>query len=194
MLNDLNLELIKNKIMKQSTDNGVDFELEQISHKKTTLYNIKNDYLTLMTEIEENEGILTEEQNELLIINEAELQQKSIAYLEVIKSKEAFNGLIDEEIKRLTAIKKRNNSLVDILNSRLLEAVKVFGEFTIGTLTFGSRKSESVLIENEELIDYQYKNQKMTITVDKNAIKKAIKEGKTVLGASISENLNLKIK
>ena len=161
---------------------------------KTTLYQIENDYQTLMNEIEEADGELTEEQINALTINEGQLKQKTVSYLEVIRSKEAFNLNVDNEIKRLQAIKKRNNTLVDRLNNSLLDAVKLFGDITCGTLTFTTRKSESIIIENEDLIDYNYKNQKMTITVDKVAIKKAIKEGKEVLGASLSENLNLNIK
>jgi hypothetical protein len=159
-----------------------------------TLYQIENDYQSLMNEIEEAEGELTQEQNEALIINESQLKQKTVSYLEVIRSKEAFNLNIDNEIKRLQAIKKRNNTLIDRLNSSLLDAVKLFGDITCGTLTFTTRKSESIIIDNEELISNDYKNQKITITVDKVAIKKAIKEGKEVTGASLSENLNLKIK
>jgi len=36
------LELIKNNIMKQSTDNGVDFELEQITKEPTNLNEVNN--------------------------------------------------------------------------------------------------------------------------------------------------------
>ena len=49
---------------------------------------------------------------------------------------------IDNEIKRLQALKKRNNSLVDNLKNRLVGAIQMFGEFTVGTNTFGLRKSE----------------------------------------------------
>ena len=161
---------------------------------KTTLYQIENDYQSLMNEIEEADGVLTDEQNEALVINENQLKQKNISYLEVIKGKEAFNLNIDNEIKRLQAIKKRNNTLIDRLNNSLLDAVKLFGEFTVGTLTFTTRKSESITIEDEELIDKKYKTVKVTTSISKADIKKAIKNGDNVLGASLSENLNLKIK
>ena len=147
-----------------------------------------------MNEIEEADGVLTDEQNEALVINENQLKQKTISYLEVIKGKEAFNLNIDNEIKRLQAIKKRNNTLIDRLNNSLLDAVKLFGEFTVGTLTFTTRKSESITIEDEELIDKKYKTVKVTTSISKADIKKAIKNGDNVLGASLSENLNLKIK
>ena len=114
---------------------------------KQTLYQIEQDYLSLINEIEESDGELSQEVQDALVINEGQLKQKSISYLEVIKTKEAFNKNVDEEIKRLQAIKKRNNTLVNRLNSTLLDAVNLFGEFEVGTLTFTTRKSESVLIE-----------------------------------------------
>jgi len=161
---------------------------------KTTLYQIENDYQTLMNEIEEADGELTEEQINALTINEGQLKQKTVSYLEVIRSKEAFNLNVDNEIKRLQAIKKRNNTLVDRLNNSLLDAVKLFGDITCGTLTFTTRKSESVIIEDEELICQDFKTQKLVTSIDKLAIKKAIKEGKEVAGAILQENQNLKIK
>ena len=180
-------------------ETGLDFELEQISNKetterKTTLYQIENDYLSLMSEIEETEGEMTKEQNELLVINESQLQGKTIAYLEVIKSKEAFNSNIDAEIKRLQAMKKSNSNLVDRLNNSLLDAVKLYGDITSGLTTFTTRKSESVVIEDEELIDKEYKTIKVTTSVSKTDIKKAIKSGIEVPGAILQENQNLRIK
>jgi len=180
-------------------ETGLDFELEQISNKETTpkkktLYKIENDYLALMNEIEEADGEITEEQNELLVINENQLQGKTIAYLEVIKSKEAFNSNIDAEIKRLQAMKKANTNLVDRLNNSLLDAVKLYGDIKAGLTTFTTRKSESVVIEDEELIDKEFKTVKVTTSISKADIKKAIKAGIDVPGAILQENQNLRIK
>jgi len=161
---------------------------------KTTLYTIENEYLALMNEINEAEGELTDEQNELLIINENQLKGKTMAYLEVIKTKEAFNSNIDEEINRLQAMKKRNTNLVDRLNNSLLDAVKLYGDITSGLITFTTRKSESINIDDEDLIDKEYKTVKVTTSVSKADIKKAIKQGVEVPGASLITNLNLRVK
>lgn len=158
-----------------------------------TLYEITHDYQSLMSEIENNEGEITPELNELLIINETELQTKSIAYLSVIKSSEAFISQIDEEIKRLTALKKRNNTLVDNLKDRLLTAVKLFGNFEVGFTKFGTRKSSQVEVLNVNDLPKEYKVVKVTEQADKVAIKKAIESGQEIKGCSIIENLNLKI-
>jgi len=50
--------------MKQTIDNGVDFELEQITPQKKSIFNITNDYHSLMNEIENADGEITPELNE----------------------------------------------------------------------------------------------------------------------------------
>lgn len=159
-----------------------------------TLYNIKNDYLVLMDEIEANEGVLTDDQIKELDINKAQLQSKSIAYLEIIRQREAFVLTVDNEIKRLQALKKRNNTLIDILKSNLLNAVNLFGEFTVGTLTFGKRKSEQVIVEDVNGLPSEYKTVKVTEQANKADLKKAINSGEEIEGVSIQTNFNLKIK
>tara|TARA_R110000824_G_scaffold38712_2_gene117976 strand:- start:243 stop:731 length:489 start_codon:yes stop_codon:yes gene_type:complete len=160
---------------------------------KTTLYNIENDYLTLISQIEEAEGVLTPELEEALTINETQLQGKSTAYLQVITTKEGINDAIDIEIKRLQAIKKRNGNLVTKLRSRLLEAVKLFGDIEVGFNKFTTRKSSSVQVDDVNSLPSEFKTIKITETPDKKAIKDAIKAGQEIEGCSIVENLNLKI-
>lgn len=160
----------------------------------TTLYNIQENYLALMESIEENEGVLTDEQVAQLAIHQTELKTKGKAYLEVIKSREAFVSTIDEEIKRLQALKKRNNNLVSTLKDRLLEAVKLFGDFQAGTLTFTTRKSTSVLVEDVNSLPKEYKVIKVTESADKLGLKSALKKGEQVEGVSLETKLNLSIK
>jgi hypothetical protein len=114
----------------------------------STLYEITIEQKNLINEIEQMEGELTPETEQRLIINESQLQQKSIAYLEVIRAKESFNYLIDGEIKRLQQLKKINNNVIERLNDNLLLAVKTFGDFTVGTQKFGTRKSSQVIVED----------------------------------------------
>jgi hypothetical protein len=162
--------------------------------EKQTLYKIQNNYSHLMAVIEEAEGEITPEIENQLAINEKELQEKSIAYLEIIKQKERFVADIDAEIKRLQALKKQNSNLVSFLKDRLLNAVNLFGDFTVGTLTFGKRKSTKLKITDEQRIDTKFTKRELVITPDKMKIKEAIKSGETVQGAELEENYSLKIK
>jgi hypothetical protein len=159
-----------------------------------TLFEIEKSHFELLNEVAELDGELTEEMEERLIINEKDLQGKSIAYLSVIRLNESFENQIDAEIKRLQAMKKRTSKTNEYLKSRLLDAVKLFGEFTSGLTTFGTRKSSSIEIEDEKQIPAKFVTVKMTNQYSKDEIKKAIKAGEKVKGAKLVEKLNLKIK
>lgn len=161
---------------------------------KNTLFTITTDYLELMEQVEVLEGEITDEINEQLIINETQLQSKSIAYLSVVKGKESFNLQIDNEIKRLQAFKKTNNRIIDNLKERLLDAVKMFGAFEVGLQKFSTRKSTQVVINTEtNKLDKEFKTIKVTESPNKTAIKDAIKRGEVVTGCELKEVLNLKI-
>jgi len=161
--------------------------------KKISLYEITMDQRLLINEIENMEGEITPEMEMALEINENQLQQKSIAYLEVIRQKEAFNMLIDNEVKRLQQLKKVNNNVIDCLNENLLEAVKLFGAYEVGMQKFSTRKSSQVIVEDVNSLPDIYKVVKVTEQADKMALKKAIELGEKIEGVWIQENLNLKI-
>ena len=161
---------------------------------RTTLYSIQNDYSEIINQVQEADGELTPELEELLIINETQLQSKSIAYLEFIQTKESFNTRIDDEIKRLQALKKRNNTLISNLKDNLLNAVKLFGDFEVGLTKFGTRKSQQVIVNvNANELHNDYKTTKITETPDKKAIKEAIKRGENIEGCELKDVQNLKI-
>jgi len=157
------------------------------------IFQISSEYVELMNQIEEVEGVLTPEMEAALEINTKDLEVKSVAYLEVIKKNEAFNIMVDEEIKRLQALKKRNNTLIGLLKERLVGAINLFGEFQVGTITFKTRKSTACIIEDEEKIPKKWRIKKVTESIDKAGIKKALADG-DVPGAYLKENKSLMIK
>jgi len=160
-----------------------------------TLYQINNDYYDLISQIELAEGELTPELESALEINKNELEVKSIAYVEVIKQRESLNTRIDEEIKRLQAIKKQNDNLILRLKNNLLNAVNLFGNFEAGFLKFSTRKSKQVEVNiDPNDLPKEFKVVKVTETPDKNAIKRAIEQGQEIQGCRIIENINLQIK
>jgi len=159
----------------------------------SSLYEITSKQQLLINEIESLEGEITPEIEQALIITENELQQKSIAYLEVIKQKESFNSLIDNEIKRLQQLKKINGNIIERLETNLLLAVRTFGAFTVGLQKFGTRKSSQVIVNDVNSLPEIFKVRKVTETADKMALKKAIESGQKIEGVYIQENLNLKI-
>ena len=158
-----------------------------------SLYDITADQKLWLNLIESLEGEIEPEMEEALQITEQQLQQKSIAYLEVIRNKEAFNTLVDNEIKRLQQMKKVNNNVIDRLNENLLNAVKTFGVYTVGLNKFGTRKSSQVIVEDVNSLPEKYKTIKVTEAADKASLKKALAAGEEIKGVYIQENLNLKI-
>jgi len=160
---------------------------------ENSLFSITNEQKLLMLEIESLEGEITPEIEERLAITESQLQQKSIAYLEVIRQKEAYNSLIDAEIKRLQGLKKQTTNVIDRLEENLLNAVKTFGVYTVGTQKFGTRKSSQIIVEDVNSLPDKYKVIKVTESADKMLLKDALKNGEKIDGVYIQDNLNLKI-
>ena len=160
---------------------------------KQSLYNITEQQRYLLEEIELMEGELTPELEEQLTITSTQLEGKSIAYLEIITSRESFNDAINIEIKRLQALKKRNTNLVTRLKDNLLMAVKTFGDFEVGFTKFGTRKSSTVEVEDVNQLPKEYKTIKITEQANKAEIKKALQSGIRIEGCFIKDHLHLRI-
>ena len=156
------------------------------------LYNIKSEYLNIAAQL--TEGELTPELEQALIITQENLQEKAINYGYVIKNFESEVDIIEEEIKRLNALKKARQNAVDKLKNNISDAMQLFGILEVKAPTFkmNFRKSES--IEIFEGLDQEFITEKVSYQPDKIAIKNAIKEGITVNGAALVTNFNLQIK
>ena len=161
---------------------------------KKTIAEITGEALEIYSNVELMDGELTPEMEEALKINEGEIQSKSIAYKEVIGNQKSYISRIDEELKRLQALKKASNRLVDNLEYNLLQAVKVYGDIEIGLTTITTRKSESITVEDINTLPKEYKTVKVTETADKKALKEAIKRGEVIEGVELVKNENLRIK
>lgn len=161
---------------------------------KKSLYNITSEALELVSALEEGE--LTPELETALIINQNELQEKAINYGYAIKSMEDDVTVIAEEIKRLQSIKTAKNNAVDRMKYAIETAMNLYGiqKVSSPTLNLSFRKSETVEVDFIDFLPDNLKIIKTTVTADKIAIKKAIKEGQHITGAFIKENFNLQIK
>jgi len=159
------------------------------------IYQIEQDYLSLSEQIIEAGGELSPEIETSLAINKEQLQNKGISYGYVIKSLESDVSAIDEEIKRLNALKSSRNKTVDLLKNTIKDAMQMYGieEIKTATLKINFRKSESVEVETD-IIDDEYCNFKTVKTPDKTKIKEVIKNGDAVIGASLNINWNIQIK
>jgi len=149
-------------------------------------------YLAALLETEE----LTPELEAELLINQEQLQSKGINYAKVIANYQSESDAIDAEIKRLKAMKESRDKKVTWLTESLKKAMLVSGIEKIESPLFkiSLRRSEAVEVEIPEALPVDWQVKKVTITADKVAIKKAIKEGYSITGARLVENFNLSIK
>jgi hypothetical protein len=158
------------------------------------LYQITQEaqYLAALLETEE----LTPELEAELLINQEQLQSKGINYAKVIANYQSESDAIDAEIKRLKAMKESRDKKVTWLTESLKKAMLVSGIEKIDSTLFkiSLRRSEAVEVEIPEALPVDWQVKKVTITADKVAIKKAIKEGYSITGARLVENFNLQIK
>lgn len=163
---------------------------------KVALYQIEQEYMMLADSIISNGGELTPELETALEINKEQLENKGRGYGYIIKDIENEVEVIDAEIKRLQALKQSRSKTVDTLKDKLSNAMQLFevSEIKSPTLKINFRKSESVEIENVYLLDKKFIVIKTTEQPDKAAIKKAIKNGELVQGATVNINYNLQIK
>ena len=159
-----------------------------------SLFSITTDLKAILNAIEEQGGEITEEQEKSLEIAENDLENKFVGYREVIDNQESFISRIDDEIKRLQDLKKSRKSLIERLKSNLVTAIMTFGDVEIGTMTFTTRKSQAVEVEDVNALPDQYKKIKVTETADKTLIKKEIKSGVEIDGCRIVDNYSLRIK
>jgi hypothetical protein len=162
---------------------------------KTTLYNIEQQYLDIVSIIELMGGEITPEQEKALEINEKELKTKSLNYKSIIDVKESLNSQIDNEIKRLQAIKKSNTNIIDRLKNNLLGAINLFGDIETQFNKFTTRRSERLIIDDSiSEIPKEFITKVVTEKVDKTELKKAINNGLKVKGVSVESINNLSIK
>ena len=161
-----------------------------------SLFQISNELQMIINDIIENGGELIEGSENTLIITEDQLKAKAIDYGIVIRAMEYDNSIVDEEIKRLTQIKKVRTNTANRLKTALSEALIKYGgdEVASATMKINFRKSQVLEIIDEAKIDKKYKTSKVTISIDKMAIKRDIKNGEIVPGTELITNQNLQIK
>lgn len=113
-----------------------------------------------------------------------------------IKSVEADAAAIKAEEKALKDRREVKEKKAERLRDYLTRSMQTFGDTKLETprVALSFRKSEQVEIVDEGKLPPDYCRTKTTVTPDKAAIKKAIKSGEAVDGATLVERQNLQIK
>jgi hypothetical protein len=155
--------------------------------QKQSIFNIRQDHLTLLAVIEENEGVLTEEQEKALQLTEDNFKDKAISYAYVVKMKHAESDTIDAEIKRLQRLKQKADNSAKMFEQRIDEGLKQFGLEKIDTalLKIGYRKSRPIEL-SDGFVDSILKFADVSITLSEEKVRAAKEAGEEV---SITENM-----
>lgn len=167
-----------------------------VAPAKRSIYNISNDHLQLMQEIENLEGEITPEIAEALQINQAELQTKAVSYGYVMRQYDFEIDQINQEVARLNKLAQAKAKVKDELKTRISDAMKAYNIEKIdhANLKLSFRKSKVLVIDENAHIPVEYIKTKEVETVDKAGLKKAIDEGAEFTGIWIHENSSLQIK
>jgi archaellum component FlaC len=160
----------------------------------TTIFEIGNEYQNIIALIEQNNGEMSDDLHEAYINSRDELNNKAKAYIYVIKNKENLISNIDAEIDRLKEMKKRTENEINRIKNYLSMAVDTFGNFETGLHKISNRISKSVDIINLEELPKQFIKEKVELSADKTAIKKAMESGINISGALLVTKSNLQIK
>lgn len=163
-----------------------------------TLYNITNKFVDLMNKAEEGE--LTEkEYNEIGEEIALELQKKSASIIGYIRNTELLIEAMKSEEKRISDTRKMGEAKLDKFKQYVKENMEKLGldkiPTELGSLSI-AKNPISVEVENENEIPKEFKNEKITISIDKTAIKNHFKEtGEIVPGTRIiDDKTSLRIK
>lgn len=163
-----------------------------------SLYNITDRFVEIMDKVQEGE--ITEEQyNELGQELAIALQNKSIGIIGYVQNEEALIDAVDVQIKRLQDLKKQKTNNLDKFKQYVKENMEKLGitklETEIGKMSI-AKNPLSIEIENEDEIPSEFKQEVMTVKIDKTAIKTYFKEtGEIVPGTRIiSDKTSLKVK
>lgn len=160
-----------------------------------SLYEITNAFPTLM----ESEEITEEDKNKIKAELTMLLQQKSQNIIGYTKNIELTINAMKEEEKRIAENRKSLESKLDKFKQYVKENMERLGitkmETELGTLSI-AKNPLSVEIENEDEIPAEFKQEIVTIKIDKTAIKNHFKEtGEVAAGVQIvDDKTSLRIK
>lgn len=105
------------------------------------IFQLEQEYLSLMTELEENGGELTDELVKRLEVNSSNFASKMDNYANVIALLEGNSKIIEDEIERLSELKKSNENSIASMKKVMITALELFGE--VGKT--GNRKYKTAL-------------------------------------------------
>lgn len=169
-----------------------------------TLYDLGEDLNLIVEKIQDllNDGIdpndeRVQELLEKMVAQEDEWESKAVNVGRFLNQLSLDVVQIESEIERLTKKKKSNESAHKNLHDLLMWQMEAFGKTEIKNplLTIKVKENPpSLIVEREDLVPDKFKAKKEVVTVNKNAIKQALKDGETIDGVKLINTKKLTIK
>ena len=158
-----------------------------------SLYKMTSEF-QILTEMLEDETAPQDEIGKALIALQSDIVTKA-------ENGMAYMAKLEEVIAGAKAEKKRIDAFIKAMESRKkrIEGAYVYALKTLGTDAILTNKGEmkvrknppSVVIDDVAKIPTEFQKQKIDVTIDKVALKKAIQNGEKVDGAHIEQNEKL---
>ena len=157
------------------------------------LYELSVDILAL----KEINNIDETEKAQIMEIIEKQIENKSESIIAVVRGLELDINSVDEEIKRLTLLKKNKQNNLNNLKKYTKECMERIGSKRIQTKLgdISIRKNPaSVNIIDEKSIPKEYIQLKTTELIDKKALLKDLKNGVVIEGVEIAQGTSISIR
>lgn len=158
--------------------------------KSVSLYSL----LEAEKEFEEIESLSEESKTEYFRSIQEQKENKVDNTVRFVQESRGKADMVDNEIKRLSALKAFYNNRADRLEAGMTRAMEVWGVERIetGFTKVYFRSTPSVKITDEGKIPAHFFKEKITLTPDKVQLREALKHGK-VEGAEIVINKSIQI-
>lgn len=158
-----------------------------------SMYSMTHEF-QILTEMLEDETAPQDEIGKALIALQSDIVTKA-------ENGMAYMSKLEEVIAGAKAEKKRIDAFIKAMESRKkrIEGAYIYALKTLGTDAILTNKGEmkvrknppSVVIDDVAKIPTEFQKQKIDVTIDKVALKKAIQSGETIEGAHIEQGVSL---
>lgn len=164
------------------------------------LYNLATEYMdlynALISTVDGDTGEVDIDIASALEKAQGTFEEKAIATATVVRGLNKYSKDIDQEIKRLKALKEHVDGEQKRVEDYLTKACEMTGTEKLQGIyaNISFRKSEQTIIDDERLLPEEFIRVKTTYEPDKEKIKKAIKRGEEIQGAHIEQTKKIQIK
>lgn len=157
------------------------------------LYEINQKIIDLINSGDENGEIDSKAFDELQITKE----EKQLNICKFIKKLEADDDVFEKEIERIKKLQERSKKKKEWLKQYLQSSMEFEGVSELDFTVFKAKIRKNpprLVIQDEAQIPTKFKVEKVSISIDKDGIKQAIKEGEAVQGCILEQTERLEIK